>query len=475
MKFSMKRAHFVPFFFFGFLLFNLSSAFSQNVQENAVLVEEVCNPVNRWGLLVFAVETQPEAEIAAFQKILTGIGFLEKQIIVLAPDQPDAKQKPTLENIRNQLKWIRDAESSGPLTGQTPVRKHSEEACEVFVYFQISGFMESSDRCYLCPLDGRNKPLMPDSSDGVDSSKLLDIREFASYFSKSAVERRLVVANIVSPQLTRGSSNVELDSINSKTVFRHDSRPMPETEVFAVSVSLAQMVVNDQINVQPGHVDSFVDILAKAFDGFADQQFQGNRDNVITVREVLDYTKYYANMASPGSVNGILTGHDYPIAVLHKQSAPTASTGTKTSEMLSLVGHELVQPAILDRIEARESFDRAVANARHNPVSKGDTNERASELQKALAQRAGFFIKEKQYDKAFADVRESGLRWEISTTAGSTTLSAAEGRTIRLNANTRLSVVGIGENLFLVETNTGDRLVRGTLPFSTPALFRLLP
>ena len=408
-------------------------------------------------------ETGQNAEIVAFQKMLTTAGFPEQQIIVLSSLQTDTKRQPTLRNIRDQLIWVRAADKPGPLPGQTAVRRNIDEACEVFVYLQMPGFMDDEKNAFLCPLDDRGRLLMPMSSDGVEPDQLLSTAELSAYFTKSEVERRFVIANISSPQSTRGSSGSTLGGVDSRSVLRRDSEP---EQVSAVAVSLAQMVITDQISVRPGTVDSFIDILSQAAAGYADRQLQGNHDGKVTVREILDYTEHFGNMVSPGVVRVLLTGHDYSFALTTQDNRPSRRDATQTAEVLAAVGDELNQPSSQDRTEALESFNRAVERARIAAASTGAKDTAPPDLQRMLLRRAAFHIAEKRFLPAFADTKEAESHWELTLT-GRGTLSTTSQGSVALPANTRLRVLDVTETGFRVETVSGTPR-QGMLPLTTP-------
>jgi len=325
----------------------------------------VCSSENRWALIV-VTETSPndvrQSGKSIEESLLTGLiqaGFPQEHIIVLAPEQSEPLAKPTQKNIRAQLQWIKQTESQGRLPNQTSLRQ-LDEACEVFVYIQMLGIKNNQDQNqYFCPLTDEGKPVSP-----TNTADLLSASEVSEALVQSTVERRLLVMNILSPIVTRGTSQETLDGIDSQVLLR-------EVPIPTIRAGFGQVIVNGQMSASPGTIDSLADIFLRGLSGYADRSLQGNQDGCVTLRELAEYLEHYGNMASTGSVKTMLQGHDYPIFVTNTTSKTVFNIDTKN--MLELVGKNLMDlktgnAKTPDYESASESFTRAAALAGTNNV-----------------------------------------------------------------------------------------------------------
>jgi hypothetical protein len=327
----------------------------------------VCSTENRWALIVIA-GTSPNENVhqsekpieKSLQEGLIHAGYLKEHIIVLTPKRPEPLAKPTQKNIREQLQWIRNPENKGTLSGQNPIRQ-LDEACEIFVYIQMLGIKNNQDQNqYLCPVTADGKPVSPQNTDN-----LLLVSEISETLAQSTVERRLLVMNILSPIVIRGSAQETLDGIDSQTLIR-------EVPIPTIRSGFGQIIVNDQISAGTETIDSFADIFLRGLSGYADHSLQGNHDQSVTLNELSEYLEYYGNMANAGSVTTMLAGHDYPISA-GTDVVPKSVLEIDTKEILKQVGQTLMEiktsrNGIPDYESASESFVRAAALAGTNNV-----------------------------------------------------------------------------------------------------------
>ena len=328
-------------------------------------LDSLCRAENRWALIIIADVSPNDHEgrydhegqdgqsaLSVEDSLRSGLvraGFPREQIIALTPRQREPLLMPTLRNIREQLQWVRQPETNGPLPGQRPIRQF-DEACEVFVYIQMLGIRHEEGQ-YLSPLTENGTSIPPDEVAG-----LLPVSEVSDALARSTVERRLLVMNIQSPAVTRGTSAQRTHGIHSQTLLR---------EVPVALAGFGQVIVNDQISTMPGNINSFTDIFLRGLSGYADRSLQGNWDTFVTLRELVEYLEHYGNMASAGAVSTMLLGHDYPIAsVTQPVSKSVADTGTQ--RMLERVGSTLLNLRtgnhLPDNESAVESFQRAAGS-----------------------------------------------------------------------------------------------------------------
>jgi len=428
----------------GLLLFGwcgiVASSFAQTETNTSL-----CSPANRWAILIVTgssvtdTAASKETVAAALQRGLIQAGFPQEQIIVLAPDQPNSNQKPTPANIRAQLQWIVKADVEGPIPNQPPLRSLNE-ACEVFVYVQMLGIKSAGGEQYLCPLTEEGA-----TPDFENAAQLLPVMEISEALARSAVERRFLIMNILSPIVTRsqfGSSSlggVDTNGLQDRT---------PEIET-ASRVGFGQVIVNGQIGAQPGTVDSLTNIFLQGLSGFADQALQGNRDNRVTLREMSDYLEHYGNMAAAGSVKTLFQGHDYTFTAIvgAAKSVPTADTVT----ILERVGKGMLekQASANDAATASESFQRAfdLARKQRNPAAM-------SQVIQTL-----FSLNYRRDTIRMVNDADCHIRLVLGNNA---TFTDSSGTQQTLNAGTVLILRGSDNNRFQVETP--DSTLSGWLP-----------
>jgi hypothetical protein len=395
-----------------FVLLSLfCAAYSQDADSQGT--DSLCSSENRWALLIIA-ETSPndtarqsvESIEESFRQGLELAGFPKKQIIALTRGKQDPAYKPTLGNIRKLLQWLKQPETRGPLPG-LPALRQADEACEVFVYIQMLGISHNAAQ-YLCPLTEEGTPVLPEQIDG-----LLSAGEISEAFARSSSERRLLVVNVLSPVVTRGGSSGTTptrEGIDSKALLR-------EVPIPVARAGFGQVIVNDQINVTPGNIDSFTDIFLRGLSGYADSSLQGNRDRHVTLRELTDYLEHYGNMASTGAVKTMLLGHDYPIAVI-PESASQSIPPSDTKAILERVGSTMLtlkagNERTPDYESAVESFMRAAVLANANvvvQVSRGASIHTEKEGRSRRAVQSSDTLRLLKYESGWFQVESGWLR-----------------------------------------------------------------
>ncbi len=358
------------FLFFIGLIFLCSPLFAEDEFASSSLegeikaVERTPTP-NRWALLIFAdPEASPYAGlrfvVEDFQKTLKKTGFADDHVFVMQPDA-EAALKPTLVNIRRQLDEIRRSETS--------FRKEVDGDAELFLFVQMRGLADPEQkRQFLCPSD--RMEISADADLERLAETLLPAEEFLDVLLKSGIERRLFVLNITSPTMTRGATNTKptLSGIRS-SAFKTRSAEVGETtespKAFVPGSALAQIVVNNQFDFEPDHADGFTNILRRGLEGFADRDLDGNRNGVVSLRELVDYIEYYCNNVRRNSTFALYKGFDYPMTT----AAPTetAAADTDLETLYAKVGTELAtlsDPVAKD--DALEAFERGIETAKQN-------------------------------------------------------------------------------------------------------------
>ncbi|MGL4594645.1 MAG: hypothetical protein ACRCUY_07955, partial [Thermoguttaceae bacterium] len=305
----------------------------------------LCSPENRWALIVLA-DSFPtgsgagDSDAVSFEQLsnslrasLTAAGFPSEQIIVLSPNQKDSGAKPMRQNILAQLEWIKKGNIKGPLPNQPPLRR-LDEACEVFVYVQMLGIRHWNEQFFV-PMNVPMSEQGNDIASKLSAAELLAASAVTDSLMNSAVERRLLVINVLSPSITRGGFRTNIDGIDSKTLLQNKSITVP-------LVGFGQIIVNDQISSGVETINGFVDMFQRGLAGYADTSLQGNYDRRVTLRELAEYLEHYGNMAGAGSVQTLLLGHDFPISITNESISKSLDISS-TQKMLERVGKGIME------------------------------------------------------------------------------------------------------------------------------------
>ena len=260
-----------------------------------------CDSDHRMALLIFGEEPEDydsrEKTIKSLLSVLKKTGYSEERIIVLTNGNVDADSQANRANILAAIEKLSDAEGKAS-DGQDR---------ELFIYASLKAVAPDDVPCLVCPSNANTlDDLIPESTEEAryKPDRLIDLAsEFIEPINRSPMERKLLILNTISPRpLTRGNVKIRERGVTRGKI-ANVTRETGQT--------FGQIVITDSLHLGPGTVNSFVEILEKGVEGYADSTDTGNLDGKVEMNELLAYIERFGNMSSQDAVRTLFKGHDF--------------------------------------------------------------------------------------------------------------------------------------------------------------------
>ena len=283
---------------------------SQETESSLLYSGDVpCDSDHRMALLIFGEEPEDydsrEKTIKSLRSVLMKTGYSEERIIVLTNGNIDADSRANRTNILAALEKLSDAEE----------KASDGEDRELFIYASLKAVAPDDIPCLVCPSNANTlDDLIPENMEEAryKPDRLIDLAsEFIEPINRSPMERKLLILNTISPRpQTRG---------NVKIRERGVTRGKIADVTRETGQAFGQIVITDSLHLGPGTVNSFVEILEKGIEGYADSTDTGNLDGKVEMNELLAYIERFGNMTSQDAVRTLFKGHDFTMASYHPE------------------------------------------------------------------------------------------------------------------------------------------------------------